>query len=129
MAARRKDARSVTIKKQKNGSLKFKVRCSKYLYTLVVKDSDKADKLQQSMPPGAFRCLIRLSRAFSVYACEGIVLTRPIFCLRVVELRFRRAPAEVDPVNAFSAFPLGGDVSCLLCVVRRNFSFKKRRLS
>lgn len=54
MAARRKDARSVTIKKQKNGHLKFKVRCSKYLYTLVVKDSDKADKLQQSMPPGTF---------------------------------------------------------------------------
>lgn len=52
MAARRKDARSVTIKKQKNGSLKFKVRCSKYLYTLVVKDSDKAEKLQQSLPPG-----------------------------------------------------------------------------
>lgn len=55
MAARRKDARSVTIKKQKNGSLKFKVRCSKYLYTLVVKDSDKAEKLQQSMPPGMFQ--------------------------------------------------------------------------
>lgn len=52
MAARRKDARSVTIKKQKNGSLKFKVRCSKYLYTLVVKDNEKADKLQQSLPPG-----------------------------------------------------------------------------
>lgn len=55
IAARRKDARSVTIKKQKNGSLKFKVRCSKYLYTLVVKDNEKADKLQQSMPPGLQR--------------------------------------------------------------------------
>ena len=32
---------------------KFKVRCSKYLYTLSVTDSDKADKLKQSLPPGA----------------------------------------------------------------------------
>jgi hypothetical protein len=32
---------------------KFKVRCSKYLYTLCVADSDKADKLKQSLPPGA----------------------------------------------------------------------------
>ena len=31
---------------------KFKVRCSKYLYTLSVPDSDKADKLKQSLPPG-----------------------------------------------------------------------------
>ena len=31
---------------------KFKVRCSKYLYTLCVTDSDKADKLKQSLPPG-----------------------------------------------------------------------------
>ena len=33
---------------------KFKVRCSKYLYTLCVTDSDKAEKLKQSLPPGAF---------------------------------------------------------------------------
>jgi len=31
---------------------KFKVRMSKYLYTLVVKDPQKAQKLQQSLPPG-----------------------------------------------------------------------------
>lgn len=30
---------------------KFKVRCKRYLYTLVLKDSDKADKLRQSLPP------------------------------------------------------------------------------
>jgi hypothetical protein len=30
---------------------KFKVRCTKYLYTLVVKDSVKATKLQSSLPP------------------------------------------------------------------------------
>ncbi len=51
LTARRKDARSVKIKKS-SGVTKFKVRCSKYLYTLCVADSDKADKLKQSLPPG-----------------------------------------------------------------------------
>ena len=32
--------------------VKFKVRCSRYLYTLVVTDKEKADKLKQSLPPG-----------------------------------------------------------------------------
>ncbi|KAG6878463.1 hypothetical protein C0993_006303 [Termitomyces sp. T159_Od127] len=31
---------------------KFKVRCSRYLYTLSVDDPEKAEKLQQSIPPG-----------------------------------------------------------------------------
>lgn len=53
LTARRKDARSVKIKKT-GGQTKFKVRCSKYLYTLCVADSDKADKLKQSLPPGEF---------------------------------------------------------------------------
>ncbi|KAG2493373.1 hypothetical protein HYH03_008505 [Edaphochlamys debaryana] len=52
LTARRKDARSVKIKKTQGGVTKFKVRCSKYLYTLCVADSDKADKLKQSLPPG-----------------------------------------------------------------------------
>ncbi|KJR80745.1 large subunit ribosomal protein L38e [Sporothrix schenckii 1099-18] len=40
------------IKKSKKTSLtKFKVRCRRNLYTLVLKDSDKADKLKQSLPP------------------------------------------------------------------------------
>ncbi|KAJ2513198.1 60S ribosomal protein L38 [Coemansia sp. RSA 1939] len=48
---RRKDASSVRVKK--NGSVvKFKVRCSRYLYTLVVADAQKAGKLRQSLPPG-----------------------------------------------------------------------------
>eukprot|EP00197_Chlamydomonas_leiostraca_P002457 CAMPEP_0202857004 /NCGR_PEP_ID=MMETSP1391-20130828/99_1 /ASSEMBLY_ACC=CAM_ASM_000867 /TAXON_ID=1034604 /ORGANISM="Chlamydomonas leiostraca, Strain SAG 11-49" /LENGTH=69 /DNA_ID=CAMNT_0049535743 /DNA_START=40 /DNA_END=249 /DNA_ORIENTATION=+ len=51
LTARRKDAKSVKIKKTQ-GVTKFKVRCSKYLYTLCVADSDKADKLKQSLPPG-----------------------------------------------------------------------------
>lgn len=38
---------------KKSGSLtKFKVRCSKYLYTLCVNDSATADKLKLSLPPG-----------------------------------------------------------------------------
>ncbi|KAJ3346433.1 60S ribosomal protein L38, partial [Entophlyctis luteolus] len=41
------------VKIKKNGSqYKFKVRCSRYLYTLVVSDADKAKKLKQSLPPG-----------------------------------------------------------------------------
>ncbi|KAJ4776193.1 hypothetical protein LUZ62_060450 [Rhynchospora pubera] len=50
LTARRKDARSVKIKRSKN-EVKFKVRCAKYLYTLCVFDSEKADKLKQSLPP------------------------------------------------------------------------------
>ena len=52
--ARRKDARSVKIKKSA-GSTKFKIRCSRYLYTLRVEDPEKADKLTQSLPPGLQR--------------------------------------------------------------------------
>jgi len=51
LTARRKDAKSVKIKKTGDVT-KFKVRCSRYLYTLCVTDSDKADKLKQSLPPG-----------------------------------------------------------------------------
>lgn len=49
--ARRKDARSVKIKKS-GQSTKFKIRCSRYLYTLCVNDVEKAKKLTQSLPPG-----------------------------------------------------------------------------
>lgn len=31
---------------------KFKIRCSRYLYTLVLPDAEKAEKLKQSLPPG-----------------------------------------------------------------------------
>jgi hypothetical protein len=39
-------------KNQKVNNIKFKVRCSKNIYTLVLKDTDKAEKLKQSLPPG-----------------------------------------------------------------------------
>merc|ERR1711911_552692 len=50
LKARRKDAKSVQIKNMDN--TKFKVRCSRYLYTLVITDKEKAEKLKQSLPPG-----------------------------------------------------------------------------
>ncbi|XP_075253724.1 uncharacterized protein LOC142345533 [Convolutriloba macropyga] len=75
--ARRKDAKTIKIKKtidtqrpqgnqptpKKAGAqggvtkkklqcIKFKLRCSKYLYTLKVHDTTKADKLRNSFPPG-----------------------------------------------------------------------------
>jgi len=51
LTARRKDAKSVKIKKNKD-NVKFKVRCSRYLFTLVIQDREKAEKLKQSLPPG-----------------------------------------------------------------------------
>ncbi|KAI5451089.1 hypothetical protein QFC20_003610 [Naganishia adeliensis] len=72
--ARRKDARSARVKKttvrinpnsttglsaKKIAAMgptktvtKFKIRCSRYLYTLSLEDSEKAEKLRQSLPPG-----------------------------------------------------------------------------
>ena len=35
---------------------KFKIRCSRYLYTLVLHDAEKAEKLKQSLPPGEWAC-------------------------------------------------------------------------
>ncbi|KAJ4347469.1 60S ribosomal protein L38 [Ascochyta clinopodiicola] len=50
---RRKDAQSARVKKNKKvNNIKFKVRCSRNVYTLVLKDTDKAEKLKQSLPPG-----------------------------------------------------------------------------
>ncbi|KTW32143.1 uncharacterized protein T551_00825 [Pneumocystis jirovecii RU7] len=48
--ARRKDAKSTRIVKTR-AQVKFKVRCSRYVYTLVVNDHEKAEKLKQSLPP------------------------------------------------------------------------------
>ncbi|KAG9018293.1 60S ribosomal protein L38 [Tulasnella sp. 427] len=55
---RRKDAASIRIQKVSNNKnkkqpakTKFKVRCARYLYTLVVDDPEKAEKLRASLPP------------------------------------------------------------------------------
>jgi len=52
--ARRADAKLVKIRKRTRET-KFKIRCSRHLYTLVVTDAEKADKLTQSLPPGLTR--------------------------------------------------------------------------
>ncbi|OBA23152.1 ribosomal protein L38e [Metschnikowia bicuspidata var. bicuspidata NRRL YB-4993] len=57
--ARRADITSATVKVNKKVNpkgktfkqTKFKVRGSRYQYTLVVNDTAKAKKLQQSLPP------------------------------------------------------------------------------
>ena len=41
-------------KSSKASDIKFKIRCHRFLYTLVLKDADKADKLKQSLPPCMF---------------------------------------------------------------------------
>jgi len=51
LTCRRPDAKSVRIKKNAENT-KFKVRCSRFLYTLVITDREKAEKLKQSLPPG-----------------------------------------------------------------------------
>jgi len=45
---------------QAKGVTKFKIRCSKYLYTLIMKDAEKAKKLEQSLPPGALLAALLL---------------------------------------------------------------------
>jgi hypothetical protein len=42
-------------KNKKTNNVKFKVRCQTYLYTLVLKDTEKAEKLKQSLPPSMRR--------------------------------------------------------------------------
>jgi len=49
--SRQKDAKFVKIKKAE-GVTKFKLRLSRYLYTLRVSDTAKAEKISQSFPPG-----------------------------------------------------------------------------
>jgi large subunit ribosomal protein L38e len=56
--ARRVDAKSVKVKKTKT-STKFKIRCSRYLYTLNINDAEKAEKLKASLPPGLNRIDIK----------------------------------------------------------------------
>ncbi|KAM5290169.1 large ribosomal subunit protein eL38-like [Glossophaga mutica] len=50
LRARRKDAKSVKIKKNKDRE--FRPRWSRYIYTSVITGEEKAEKLKQSVPPG-----------------------------------------------------------------------------
>lgn len=66
---------AVKIKKNKD-NVKFKVRCSRYLYTLVITDKEKAEKLKQSLPPGEYKAL-------AVGAC--------FISLRIIHIRIKSA--------------------------------------
>merc|ERR1711928_191358 len=46
------EGRQVGADQENSENTKFKVRCSRYLYTLVITDKEKAEKLKQSLPPG-----------------------------------------------------------------------------
>ncbi|KAJ6734214.1 hypothetical protein OIU79_001467 [Salix purpurea] len=70
LTARRKDARSVKIKRSKD-VVKFKVRCSKYLYTLCVFDPEKADKLK-AISSSRFECSRSVKGGSMVQACRLI---------------------------------------------------------
>lgn len=48
------DAAARIKKAKKTQHIKFKVRCQKHLYTLVLKDQDKAEKLKASLPPSTW---------------------------------------------------------------------------
>jgi hypothetical protein len=50
---------------------KFKVRCSRFVYTLAIDDSDKADKIRQSLPPCT--CPHEFFRSF-VLRADGLAL-------------------------------------------------------
>jgi len=79
LLARQKDARSCRIKKNPGGVTKFKVRTARYLHTLKVADQDKAEKLEQSLPPSeCFRFLPSFSPSFlSVVGRFSLTLPPP----------------------------------------------------
>lgn len=49
--ASRKDIQSAVVKKNPKSVTKFKLRGSRYQYTLAVGDADRAQKIIQSLPP------------------------------------------------------------------------------
>jgi hypothetical protein len=57
-------------KNKKAGNIKFKVRCERFIYTLVLKDTDKAEKLKQSLPPGTKSPLDSLQSFKTNYDCR-----------------------------------------------------------
>jgi hypothetical protein len=85
------------VKKNADKQIKFKVRCSRELYTLVLKDSDKAEKLKQSLPP-SMQPSISSKHALRAKALEKQLLTiaiRPHHCRHPQEERPRQARCSV----------------------------------
>ena len=63
-------AEKITIKKNKKNSVtKFKLRTPKFLYTLMVNDVTRADKIMQSIPPN-----LRLAMGFAPCGARQVVL-------------------------------------------------------
>ena len=72
--------------KTRDNRVKFKVRCSKYLYTLVVTDKEKADKLKQSLPPGESYNIQNIDLERSCAFLGGYCLLLFLICAFGVEL-------------------------------------------
>ena len=80
---------------KKTSQTKFKVRCSRHLYTLVLKDSEKVEKLKQSLPPSMFPSLMRCS--FTVVRTKS---------LRRVDLgAYRMSNSSIDEDQLLTKFP------------------------
>jgi len=63
-------------KSTKTNQIKFKVRCHRYLYSLTLKDADKADKLKQSLPPGKLGNVpSRNQRELVILTSEGLMIS------------------------------------------------------
>lgn len=78
---------------------KFKVRCSKYLYTLCVADSDKAEKLKQSLPPGTLATPWAITNTLlppTAYSWSMFVEQRTLTYDGTVLLRRPRCPGHLS---------------------------------
>jgi hypothetical protein len=71
---------------KKTSQTKFKVRCSRHLYTLVLKDSEKVEKLKQSLPPSMLFLILQCASG-TMGGCRA---------LRQLDLRLR------ELANSFS---------------------------
>lgn len=87
----RKQAKSVRIYRGEK-STKFKLRCPKYLYTIIMPDAERAKKLEASLPPsecraglpadsrGSARCAGRAARdghPIAFLPCSGSCFCSP----------------------------------------------------
>ena len=89
---------AVKIKKNPE-NVKFKVRCSRFLYTLVITDKEKAEKLKQSLPPGmsstcSIRCCLNAAFISTIYNIHTYINSR-LFPMGVVR-NYRMPPAKLS---------------------------------
>jgi hypothetical protein len=92
-------ATAARVKKNADKQIKFKVRCSRELYTLVLKDSDKAEKLKQSLPPG-----MRNTKRFAILDDQAKRLLTRTYQDSPLSTPPRRTPAAsalLSPLRCF----------------------------